>query len=76
MKYCRFLQLFAASMVLFLAACGNQTSVVLVPSTPSPSPHSQVTPVVQQPLSKSLLNPKYPVMDWVYNVTCGRAVDS
>src|SRR5256714_10177941 len=76
MKYCRFLQFFAASMALLLAACGNQTSVVLVPSTPSPSPRSQVTPVVQQPLPKSLLNPKYPVMDWVYNVTCGRAVDS
>ncbi len=76
MKYCRFLHLFAASMVLLLAACGNQTSVVLVPSTPSPSTPSQVTPVVQQPLPKSLLNPKYPVMDWVYNVTCGRAVDS
>ncbi len=76
MKYCRFLHLFAASMLLLLAACGNQTSVVLVPSTPSPSTPSQVTPVVQQPLPKSLLNPKYPVMDWVYNVTCGRAVDS
>src|SRR2546421_11491988 len=76
MKCCRFLQLFAASMVLLLAACGNQKTCVLVPSTPSPSTASQVTPVVQQPLPKSLLNPKYPVMDWVYNVTCGRAVDS
>jgi hypothetical protein len=47
-----------------------------VPATPSPSILSQVTPIVQQPLPKRLLNPKYPVMDWVYNVTCGRAVDS
>src|SRR5438477_12128441 len=76
LKYRQIPHLFAAIMLLLLAGCSNQTSPVLVASTPSPSPSSTVVPVVQQPLPKSLLNSKYPVIDWVFNQTCSLAVDS
>src|SRR5260370_23588977 len=73
MKYRQIPQLFAAIILLLLAGCSNQTSPFLVASTPSPSTSSTVAPVVQQPLPKGLLNAKYPVMDWVFNQTCGFA---
>jgi spore germination protein YaaH len=76
MKYRQIPQLFAATILLLLAGCSNQTGPVLVASTPSPSTSSTVAPVVQQPLPKGLLNAKYPVMDWVFNQTCSLAVDS
>src|SRR5205823_10225890 len=73
MKHC-IVPLFAGIMLLLLTACAGCDSAgqVLVPITPlaaTPTP-------VQQPLPKRLFNPKYPVMDWVFNQTCSRAVSS
>lgn len=82
MKPRRFVQLLALIMPLLAAACGAETSTgALQQAAPiqgervAPTP-TQVTPVVQQHLPKGLLNPKYPVLDWVFNITCGQAVDS
>jgi spore germination protein YaaH len=68
-------------MLLMIAACSNQTNAVSMQRTPVPSRQAtptsaQVVPIVQQHLPKGLLKAGYPVMDWVFNTTCGRAVDS
>src|SRR6266487_1088890 len=60
-------------ILLLLAACGNGTRAVSSHTTHIPS---RIAPVKQQPLPKRLLNPHYPVMDWVYNITCGQAINS
>src|SRR5438046_8826721 len=69
-------QVFALFIVLLLTACtnGNNTGQILVRLTPSSG--ATPTPVQQLALPKRLLNPKYPVMDWVFNQTCGRAATS
>ncbi len=69
-------QVFAIFIVLLLTACtnGNDTGQRLVPLTPSSG--STPTPVRQLALPKKLLDPKYPVMDWVFNQTCSRAATS
>jgi spore germination protein YaaH len=64
------------SMLLFVAACSNGTSQVLLQAPPTPTPSRIISAVQQQPLPKGLLNPKYPVMDWVFNRTCSQAVAS
>jgi hypothetical protein len=66
-------QLLTVIILLLLEACSNETTTVSLPATPTPS---QTVPLVQQSLPRGLLNPEYPVMDWVFNVTCGQAVDS
>src|SRR5437764_15424710 len=68
-------------LVLFVSACSNESSAGVVRSTSTPTKQAtptstQVVHVAQQPLPKGLLHAAYPVMDWVYNVTCGRAVHS
>lgn len=80
MKYRQFGQLLSTLMLVLLAACSNgpngvssPTPTPLRPSTPTPK---RVLSIVQQPLPKGLLNPAYPVMDWVFNITCGQAVNS
>ena len=80
MKYRQFGQLLSAVVLVLLAACSNgpngvssPTRTPLRPSTPTPK---RVLSIVQQPLPKGLLNPAYPVMDWVFNITCGQAVNS
>lgn len=79
-------QLLIAIMLLLLSACNEETHIgstgatstspgYVTPEQATPTPE-QGTPVVQQPLPKGLLNPAYPVMDWVFNVTCNQAIDS
>ena len=81
--------LLTVCMLLMIAACSNQTNAVSMQRTPVPSRQAtpasagqvtptsaQVVPVVQQRLPKGLLKAGYSVMDWVFNTTCGRAVDS
>src|SRR5438270_13621082 len=68
-------------LVLFVAACSNESSAVSVRRTSTPTRQAtptstQVVHVAQQPLPKGLLNSAYPVMDWVFNITCGQAVNS
>ena len=68
-------------LVLFVAACSNESSAVSVRSTSTRTKQAtptstQVVHVAQQPLPKGLLNSAYPVMDWVFNITCGQAVNS
>src|SRR5205085_1756326 len=68
-------------IVLFVAACSNESSAVSVRRTSTPTRHApptstQIVHIAQQPLPKGLLNSAYPVMDWVFNITCGRAVNS
>ncbi len=68
-------------LVLFVSACSNESSAGLMRSTSTPTKQAtptstQVVHVAQQPLPKGLLNSAYPVMDWVFNITCGRAVNS
>jgi spore germination protein YaaH len=84
MKRRQYGQLLIVGMLLLVVACSNETRTVSLHTTPLPSRQarqgtptaSQVVPVVQQTLPKGLLNPKYPVMDWVFNVTCGQAINS
>src|SRR5438270_6919590 len=81
MKYRQYGQLLIVSMLLLVVACSNDTRAVSLHTTPLPSRQAtptaaQVVPVVQQALPKGLLNPGYPVMDWVFNITCGQAVNS
>src|SRR5215469_858560 len=63
----------AMIILLLLTACGNGTRAVSSHATHIPS---RIAPVRQQPLPKGLLDPRYPVMDWVYSITCGQAIDS
>src|SRR5207237_2087233 len=51
----------------------RSTSTPTKQATPT---STQVVHVAQQPLPKGLLNSAYPVMDWVFNITCGQAVNS
>src|SRR5438105_5273100 len=56
-------------LVLFVAACSNESSAVSVRRTSTPTRQAtptstQVVHVAQQPLPKGLLNSAYPVMDW------------
>ena len=41
-------------------------------ATPTPT----AVPVVQQSLPKGLLKPGYPVLDWVFSLTCNQALNS
>lgn len=72
-------QLLTVSILLLLTACTNGTSNATLQAIPPPTLQTTPTraaPVVQQPLPKGLLNPKYPVIDWVFNRTCSLAVNS
>lgn len=81
MKPCQYGQWFIVFVLVLLAACSNESQAVSVRRTSTPT--RQTTPgstrvvrVAQQSMPRGLLNPAYPVMDWVYNVTCGRAMNS
>ena len=80
-------QLLIIIMLLLLAACSNETPAVSSRATPIPSKQStsrrQITPtpsqnapITQQPLPKGLLKPGYPVLDWVFNISCDQAINS
>ncbi|MFL5692053.1 MAG: glycosyl hydrolase family 18 protein [Ktedonobacteraceae bacterium] len=84
MKRCQYGQLFMVCMLFLVAACSNETRGVSLHTTPLPSRQArqatptaaQVEPGMQQALPKGLLNPKYPVMDWVFSITCGQAINA
>ncbi|MFL5624150.1 MAG: hypothetical protein ACJ788_00965, partial [Ktedonobacteraceae bacterium] len=81
MKYRQYGQLLAVFMLLLVVACSNETRTVSMQTTLTPAKRATPTslptvPVVQQPLPKGLFKPGYPVMDWVFNITCSRAIDS
>src|SRR5215469_9179619 len=74
-------QLLIVCVLLLLAACSNEGSAVSSRRTPIPTRQAtptstQVVRVEQHSLPKGLLNSAYPVMDWVFNITCGQAVNS
>src|ERR1700730_2237714 len=80
MKRC---QLLTIIIILLLTACSSGTSTVSLQTTPTPTRKATPTPTptpvappVQQPMPKGLLKPGYPVMDWVFNITCGQAINS
>lgn len=79
MKYYRRLCLPLFLLMMLLIGCSNDapstTPVIIAPAS-SPT-GAQATPVIsQQSLPKGLLKSSYPVMDWVFNVTCDKSVAS
>lgn len=81
MKACQSRQLLMVCILLLVAACSNESSAVSSRRTPIPTRQAtatstQVVRVAQQSLPKGLFNPTYPVLDWVYNVTCGQATNA
>ena len=87
MKHPHSKQLLIIIMLLLLAACSNETPAVSSRATHIPSkqstPRRQITPtpsqnapITQQPLPKGLLRPGYPVLDWVFNISCDQAINS
>jgi spore germination protein YaaH len=76
---------FLLLLLLVVSACGADPGIVSTQSTPGQSVTvmqpttvaSTNTPAItQQHFPKGLLNPSYPVMDWVFNQTCSQAVTS
>jgi hypothetical protein len=68
--------LLAVIMLVPLAACSTGTGGAYIVSFSPTSTPGAGAPPAQQPLPKGLLNATYPVMDWVFNRTCGLAVNS
>jgi spore germination protein YaaH len=81
MKYRQSISCVMLCLLVFLASCASEAGPTTpkLASTPSLSPSTPIahaTPPVQENLPNGLLNPAYPVMDWVFNITCGQAVTS
>src|ERR1700687_4200763 len=70
--------------ILLLTACNNGSAYNTVPNSPTPikqtaeklTPTPTAVPVVQQSLPKGLLKPGYPVLDWVFSISCSQAINS
>ena len=84
MQYHHYRQSIALILLVLLAACSNQSQQLVAVQTTSTSVRSasvstsptQAVQPVQQTLPKGLLRPGYPVMDWVFNITCSQAINS
>src|SRR5438552_15511994 len=81
MKPRQYGQLLIVLVLLLVEVLRNESSAVSVRRTSTPTRQAtptstQVVHVAQQPLPKGLLNSAYPVIDWVFNITCGQAVNS